>query len=169
VNFSVIATGTGNTYQWRKGTVNLVDGGNISGATSATLTINPMIITDVATNYNVVISGTCSPAVTSSDASLSLCGFIGITPPDADTANKTVTIYPNPFRTSINIILNGSIQSSKVEMKIYNVLGVEVINTTLTKKMTTLGMESLPSGIYLYKVIINSEIIQSGRLISQKN
>jgi gliding motility-associated-like protein/uncharacterized repeat protein (TIGR01451 family) len=54
VSFSVVATGSGLTYQWRKGTVNII------GATSDTLTINPVNITDAALNYNVVITGTCS-------------------------------------------------------------------------------------------------------------
>jgi hypothetical protein len=60
VSFSATATGgTDLTYQWRKGSVNLVNGGNISGATSATLTINPVTISDVSPNYNVVINGVC--------------------------------------------------------------------------------------------------------------
>ena len=62
VSFTVSATGTGLTYQWRKGIVNLIDGGNISGATTATLTINPATILDVASNYNVVVSGTFLPS-----------------------------------------------------------------------------------------------------------
>jgi hypothetical protein len=72
VSFSVTATGTGLTYQWRKGTVNLVNGGNISGATSTMLTINPVNITDAAPNYNVVVSGTYPPSVTSNNAALSV-------------------------------------------------------------------------------------------------
>ncbi len=65
VGFSVTATGTGLVYQWRKGTVNLVNGGNISGATSAALTINPATAIDASSNYNVIVSGTCSPNDTS--------------------------------------------------------------------------------------------------------
>jgi hypothetical protein len=72
VNFSVTATGTGLTYQWRIGTVNLVDGGNISGATSEMLTLNPVNTTDAASNYNVVVSGTYLPGVTSNDAALTV-------------------------------------------------------------------------------------------------
>src|SRR4029079_15570248 len=42
VTLTVGCTGTGLTYQWRKNGVALQNGGNISGATSATLTINPL-------------------------------------------------------------------------------------------------------------------------------
>jgi gliding motility-associated-like protein/uncharacterized repeat protein (TIGR01451 family) len=72
VSFSVSATGTGLTYQWRKGTVNLLNGGNISGATTATLTINPASITDVSANYNVVVSGSSVPSATSINVSLTI-------------------------------------------------------------------------------------------------
>jgi len=41
VSFSITVSGTGLTYQWRKGTVALINGGNISGATSSTLMISP--------------------------------------------------------------------------------------------------------------------------------
>ena len=70
VSFSVTAVGTALTYQWRKGTVNLVNGGNISGATSATLLINPVNLADAASDYHVVVAGTFLPGVTSSNASL---------------------------------------------------------------------------------------------------
>ena len=70
VSFSVTATGTALTYQWRIGTVNLTNGGNIYGATSSTLTFNPVKVTNAALNYNVVINGTYLPDVTSNNASL---------------------------------------------------------------------------------------------------
>lgn len=69
-SFTVVATGSSLTYQWRKGTVNLVDGGNISGATTATLTINPTLVSDAASNYNVVVSGACPSTATSMDVAL---------------------------------------------------------------------------------------------------
>jgi hypothetical protein len=72
VSFSVTATGAGLTYQWRKGTVNLSNIGNIAGATSATLTVYSVSAADVASDYNVIVSGTCATPVTSDDASLSI-------------------------------------------------------------------------------------------------
>jgi gliding motility-associated-like protein len=69
---SVAATGTGLSYQWRKGNVNLIDGANISGSNTAILSINPSTLADAATNYNVVVTGLCPSAQTSLDVALSV-------------------------------------------------------------------------------------------------
>lgn len=58
ITLSVDATGSNLTYQWRKGTSNLSDGGNISGATTANLSITNADITD-AGNYYCIVSGSC--------------------------------------------------------------------------------------------------------------
>lgn len=89
VSFSVSATGTALTYQWRKGLVNLINGGNISGATTATLTINPASIADVATNYNVVVSGSSVPSATSINVSLTINSSPVIT---SQPSNQTACI-----------------------------------------------------------------------------
>lgn len=83
-SFSIIAGGIGLTYQWRKGSVDLIDGGNISGATTATLTINPVTILDVATDYNVIVSGSFMPNDTSNYVSLSINSSPVITNQPAD-------------------------------------------------------------------------------------
>ncbi|HOZ76948.1 MAG TPA: proprotein convertase P-domain-containing protein [Ferruginibacter sp.] len=69
VSITVAATGTGLTYQWRKGVTPLVDGGNISGANSAILVLNPVATGDAAADYNVVVSGTAPCAAVTSDNS----------------------------------------------------------------------------------------------------
>ncbi len=69
-SFSVTATGTGLAYQWRKGGNNLSNGGNISGATSATLSINPTSPADVG-SYDCVVSNTCG-SQTSNAATLGI-------------------------------------------------------------------------------------------------
>src|SRR6185503_89909 len=85
-SFTVSASGSpAPTFQWRRGTTNLVNGGNISGATSATLTINPAAVGDAATNYNCVVTNSCGSA-TSNDATL--------------TVNSPPSISAHPAATS---------------------------------------------------------------------
>ncbi len=166
-SFSAGVTGIGLTYQWRKGTANVVNGGTISGATSATLTINPVNTFDVASNYNVVITGACSSVTsTSAYASLALCVQTGVSP--LKVGDEVISIYPNPAKTSINIDILDATQFDRAELKLYDSMGAMVINTNLTKKLTTLKTNNLPSGIYLYKVLDNSKTIQSGKLIFQQ-
>src|SRR5665811_1207284 len=83
--FTVMTTGTVVSYQWRKGTTNLINGGNISGATTATLTINPVSALDAASDYNLIITGTCLPNDTSNFASLTIGGAVIIAEPTDQT------------------------------------------------------------------------------------
>lgn len=87
---------------------------------------------------------------------------------NAGAVNNAVTIYPNPFTTSIDIRINDASQLNNCELKIYNILGVVVINKLITKQLTSLETSKLPSGIYLYKVNSNNKTIQSGKLISRQ-
>ncbi len=84
--FSVTATGTGLTYQWQKGGV------NIAGATNASYTINNIGAAD-AGSYTVVITGTCgnltsnaatltvntAPAITGQPVSATQCTGTSVT------------------------------------------------------------------------------------------
>ena len=94
------------------------------------------------------------------------CNGTGVGILEPVTAKPVVSIYPNPFKTSINIVLN-SASLTNVELKLYNVLGEGIINMHLTQQAVTIETNSLPSGIYIYQVIANDKIIQSGKLISQ--
>src|SRR5207244_2632066 len=69
--FAAAAAGSGLTYRGRKDGVNPSNGGHVSGATGATLTINPAAAAG-AGSYDVVVSGICPPALTSNAASLTV-------------------------------------------------------------------------------------------------
>ncbi|MFO0832352.1 MAG: kelch repeat-containing protein [Phycisphaerales bacterium] len=71
-SFTVEAAGVGPlSYQWRRGETVLVDGGNISGATGATLTISPVLPGDTSAEYTCVV-GNALGSVTSGAAPLSV-------------------------------------------------------------------------------------------------
>lgn len=94
------------------------------------------------------------------------CGSVGIQLPDE--ANAEVSIYPNPFSTSPQIIVNNVLQFDHCVLKMYTVLGAEVMSINITNHTTTLETDHLPKGIYFYKLIGNNKIIQSGKLVSQQ-
>ena len=74
VTWSVVASGSGLSYQWQRDGTNLVEGvGNFTGTTSATLTnsaVVPEDALDAARGYACAVSGTCAPAAHSSRVSL---------------------------------------------------------------------------------------------------
>lgn len=165
-SFAVSTTGPGLTYQWRKGTTNLVNGGNISGATYAMLTINPVAAGDIASNYNVVISGDCAAAVTSTNVSLILCASTTGISYNSNVVSNEFLLFPNPFTNTLLVSVEDASQLNNSVLKIYNVLGSEVLSTQILSETTQVDANNLIAGIYYYKVITNGKLIQSGKLIS---
>ncbi len=80
---------------------------------------------------------------------------------------NAVTIYPNPFSSTITVTLNEASLINNPEFKVYDILGAEVLNVAITKQETILGMSHLSPGVYFYKVIDSNRTIQTGKLISQ--
>lgn len=91
--FSVTATGTSLTYQWRR------NGSNISGAVSSSYTTPATTVTGGTANngdvYSVVVTGDTAPAATSSNATLTVSAA-GVAPsvttnPSAQTVTAGAT------------------------------------------------------------------------------
>ena len=70
--FIVNTLGLDQTYQWHRSGTNLVNAGNISGATSSMLVISPAAPSDQLNDYYVTITGAGDFSTNSADASLSL-------------------------------------------------------------------------------------------------
>jgi gliding motility-associated-like protein/uncharacterized repeat protein (TIGR01451 family) len=96
ISFSVSATGTALTYQWKRGLLDVVDGPTIIGANSTTLSIDPLSPLDTGSDYYIVISGSCLPNDTSAVVSLSL--------------NAAPLIVSQP--TDVNVCMSDSISFS---------------------------------------------------------
>ncbi len=75
VPFVVVAQGFNMTYQWHRNGTNLLNGGNISGATSPTLVLSPVSAADVASGangYYVTVTGAGNYSTNSTTNSLTL-------------------------------------------------------------------------------------------------
>lgn len=84
------------------------------------------------------------------------------------TESTAVKIYPNPFAGSTTITLDNMDDINKVEFRLYNLLGKQVMSKIITSPSSTFDTSILSSGIYIYKVIGDGKIIQAGKVISEK-
>jgi hypothetical protein len=97
---SVAATGAGLTYQWRKNGVAVINGGVISGQGTNTLTLTAPTAANTG-NYDIVVSGTCSPSVTSAAVPVSLAAATAITTAAAPVS-QTVLLNNTPTNLTLS-------------------------------------------------------------------
>jgi len=91
VTLSVTATGQATlTYQWRKGMVNVTNGGGISGATSASLVFNPITAGDAGSYDCVVTAGSSDTATSTATALTAETTVPVVTAPAAATVTQTL-------------------------------------------------------------------------------
>ena len=93
------------------------------------------------------------------------CQTTGVS--DAANENVQVTIYPNPFTNSTTISLKNTDNISELELRIYTLVGEEVMNRKITSNSTTIDTSKLSSGVYFYKVIGDNQLIESGKLMAE--
>ncbi|RYE22284.1 MAG: hypothetical protein EOP51_13650, partial [Sphingobacteriales bacterium] len=85
--FTVVATGTGISYQWQLSTDGGTTWNNIAAATLASYQVSNATAAANGNQYRVIVSGTCIPAsVTSSVATLSVNNSIVVTQQPQDVA-----------------------------------------------------------------------------------
>jgi hypothetical protein len=87
---------------------------------------------------------------------------IGCQNPDIE-----LIIAPNPFGSFTTINLKDDSKYENCTFSIYNMVGVEVMSSSVSKQVITLDTSRLPAGVYFYKLSDKTKIIQSGKLISE--
>jgi hypothetical protein len=104
--FSVAATGAGLTYQWQENTgsgfVNMVNTTAYFNVTTPTLSIVPAAASMNNYQYRCVVSGTCSPSVTSNAATLT------VNTAPAITTQPAATIICSGANTSYSVTATGT-------------------------------------------------------------
>ena len=63
-------------------------------------------------------------------------------------SDANVNVYPNPASEQLNIKFN-NYKQEVIEMNIYDVLGKQVLSSTLTSNLSTFNISDLQSGIYM--------------------
>jgi subtilisin-like proprotein convertase family protein len=91
-HFSVVAAGSGLSYQWQISTnggatfTNLINGGNYNGVTTANLTVTQPPLSMTGTIFRVIVNSTTACAPASATATLTVNPL------------PTVSFYPSPYR-----------------------------------------------------------------------
>ncbi|MFN8242995.1 MAG: M36 family metallopeptidase [Ferruginibacter sp.] len=107
-SYSVSATGTGLSYQWQLSTDggttwnNITNGGVYSGATTGTLSITGATVAMSNYRYRCIVSGTCTPAATST------AGILTVNTPISITANPAAAVICATGTTSFSASAAGT-------------------------------------------------------------
>lgn len=163
-SFTVVDNGQALTYQWRRGTTLVVDGGNISGSQSATLQFSPATVADNGMNYNVVISGNCAPDLRSINVALLVTEPLGLG--ELMAKDAPVLFYPNPFRQELNAVIESNSALRSADLDLYNSLGILVLQYRLTADHPMRETMALPAGLYQYRITSEGQLVQTGKLVA---
>jgi hypothetical protein len=94
------------------------------------------------------------------------CSSLSTTAFEANTGD-TISIYPNPFKDSLNIIISESSKIDNAEMTIFDAFGRRITTVPVSKQLNTFHAGQFPAGMYFYNVTSNGKSVQSGKLIAK--
>lgn len=147
-----------NNYSVFCGTIICNNGAGALGAFNTGVTLNGRALTTTGALTTAAIHAIASTLPTD-------CLTVGTT--ELIVANDVITIFPNPFTRFTTVVLNDAFQINNAELRIYDVVGTEVLLTTISQQTTSIELGTLASGIYFYKLINNNKLIKTGKLVSQ--
>ncbi len=64
---------------------------------------------------------------------------------------RAIRVFPNPTSNEVNIDVSALNSNQPIEFTLLNILGQQVLKTTLTKEQTTLKVEAFPAGQYILR------------------
>ena len=172
--FSITAAGLPTGYQWQQQTastatwLNITNGGIYGGATTHTLTLSGVTVSMNGYKYRCIVSGQCSPAITSNSATLSVAKlssssdvttissprFISVAG-EVQNNNSTLLAYPNPTPGKLSLIVN-NFNLDKATVRVADARGklimVQEVNISSSKHNLLLSINSAANGSYIIQV-----------------
>ncbi len=155
--FSVAASGAGLTYQWEvntgSGWSNLANTGIYSNVTTNTLTLTGATATEDGYQYRAVVSGTCTPAVTSNAATLNINSLLTI---NSHPANSTICSGNN---TTFSVLASASGLTYQWQVNSgsgwSNITNTGIYSGATTATLALTGATMTQNG-YQYRCVLNS-------------
>ncbi|RYD54443.1 MAG: hypothetical protein EOP56_19200, partial [Sphingobacteriales bacterium] len=156
-SFTVAATGTTLSYQWQVNTGSgfntVTNSGIYTGATTATLTLTGVAIVNSGHIYRCVISGACTPSITSNSATLTVNPVSAITlNPNNSTICRNASTSFSVTATGVGLTYQWQVNSGSGFTNISN--GAPYSNATTA----TLNLTATPVTLngYTYRCVVSS-------------
>lgn len=77
-----------------------------------------------------------------------------------------ITVYPNPYHEETTFYIEG-VESENGELLLFNRLGQLIQSKSFEGKQVNLESRQLPSGLYYYKLNINGQLVNSGKIVKE--
>jgi PKD repeat protein len=84
---------------------------------------------------------------------------------DISTTAATITLMPNPFSQYTLIRIEGA--QAPYELRVFDLAGREVRRQTVEDNLVQFERNSLASGMYMYQIIQNGNILGQGKMIAE--
>jgi hypothetical protein len=103
--------------------------------------------------------------VTNANSSHTLCRTLhfAISAVDNPDVAGMISVSPNPFVNTLNIVLNVSLRSPIFNL--YDQMGRKVISTSPTFGISPIETTNLPNGIYFWEVLAVGEVVRRGKIV----
>jgi Metallo-peptidase family M12B Reprolysin-like/Secretion system C-terminal sorting domain len=152
-SFSVAVTGTAPTYQWQVSTNAGASFTNITGATSATLSLTGLTASMTGNQYRVVLNGTCTSNLVSSAATLTVNTLVEIT---GQPVNRSICAGAN---TNFTVTATGSTITYQWQQSVNGGAFVNIANAAPFSgaSTATLALTNTPVDLntYRFRVIVS--------------
>jgi hypothetical protein len=158
-------------------TVNAVSNSSVlCSGESATLTASGAVTytwNTASSNTSIVVSPTATTIYTVTGVNANGCENTATITQSVSTCaginesadrSSFVQIYPNPASNVLNVKLSG-FDLHNTSVKLTNVLGQDMVNTTATNDQIELNLSNLPNGLYFVRVLVNNKEVVSHKLI----
>ncbi|MBN8702452.1 MAG: T9SS type A sorting domain-containing protein [Bacteroidetes bacterium] len=89
--------------------------------------------------------------------------LLGVSKHYNNTSN--VNLYPNPFTNELNVSVGGQYKQTRFEL--YDIVGKQLLSQTGGNLQKVNIQQALISGVYIYKVYGDEELISSGKVIAK--
>ncbi len=99
----------------------------------------------------------------------SACGFNCVNPLLGVTSsflqNNSIAIYPNPTKNILTLDINNLTAYQNLKFVVSDILGQEIQTEVIIKAKTEVNISALGSGIYLWHLLSDKDVILSGKVV----